>query len=243
MIAPRNAVQCTATAKSTGEQCRRLATLGATVCVRHGAAAGQVRRAAARRVAAAKTAERVEGAFAELMTEMGYDPADTTIDRVVVLGRRLAHAEFMAQTLERLVGDLAPVPELEIHDGVVVTASEAIYGPDHLGDLKAHPLLALLDTWSEKASRYSKLAHDIGIDERRIALDEGERDMMLDFAEALLLAAGPDLGFDYGAEPVRAVLARHARAIEAGSEPLAVGSEPLAGPLAEPGFVAPDKAG
>ena len=42
--------QCTATAKSTGERCRRSPIAGATVCRVHGAGAPQVRQAARRRL-------------------------------------------------------------------------------------------------------------------------------------------------------------------------------------------------
>lgn len=47
------AVQCGATARSTGARCRRWTIRGATVCQVHGGAAGQVRRKAAERVALA----------------------------------------------------------------------------------------------------------------------------------------------------------------------------------------------
>jgi hypothetical protein len=40
------AMRCSAVAKSTGETCRRWSLVGSTVCVKHGAAAGQVRRSA-----------------------------------------------------------------------------------------------------------------------------------------------------------------------------------------------------
>lgn len=48
------AVQCRATAKGTGRQCRRMSLRGAAVCISHGARAPQVRRKAAERVAIAE---------------------------------------------------------------------------------------------------------------------------------------------------------------------------------------------
>jgi len=49
--------QCTATARRTGRQCQKRAIAGARVCLSHGAAAPQVRRAAAERVAFQRAAE------------------------------------------------------------------------------------------------------------------------------------------------------------------------------------------
>lgn len=48
--------QCVATAKATGQRCRRAAIAGGTVCTVHGGRAPQVRRAAAARVEADRAA-------------------------------------------------------------------------------------------------------------------------------------------------------------------------------------------
>ncbi|MCW2767966.1 MAG: hypothetical protein JWO11_3925 [Nocardioides sp.] len=48
---PPHVLRCVGHYKSTGEQCRRVAEDGAVVCDQHGAAAGQVRRRAAERIA------------------------------------------------------------------------------------------------------------------------------------------------------------------------------------------------
>lgn len=52
--------QCTATSSRSGEQCRRRASLGAAVCVMHGAGAPQVKAAAARRLALAEAMTEYE---------------------------------------------------------------------------------------------------------------------------------------------------------------------------------------
>lgn len=46
-----DALRCTARSSRTGRPCRNYAMAGTTVCRSHGAGAGQVRRAAARRIA------------------------------------------------------------------------------------------------------------------------------------------------------------------------------------------------
>lgn len=51
MARVRQALQCAATSKTTGERCRKYAIVGGTVCPSHGGSAPQVRRRAAMRVA------------------------------------------------------------------------------------------------------------------------------------------------------------------------------------------------
>jgi hypothetical protein len=51
---PLGGRQCTARSKRSGQRCQRAPVTGGTVCWAHGGAAGQVRRAAARRVAEAE---------------------------------------------------------------------------------------------------------------------------------------------------------------------------------------------
>jgi hypothetical protein len=51
----RPAVRCKAHSARTGEPCRKFAVKGAVVCTVHGGSAGQVKRAAQRRLAAAAT--------------------------------------------------------------------------------------------------------------------------------------------------------------------------------------------
>lgn len=79
-------VRCSATAKATGERCRRHAIAGAAVCVKHGAGAPQVARQARRRLL---------DAFARralwLMGEAPMpDPATLALARRVDLLRRRA---------------------------------------------------------------------------------------------------------------------------------------------------------
>lgn len=52
------ATRCTATAKGSGQQCKRWAIAGGTVCRAHGGAAGQVKQKAAARLALAEALER-----------------------------------------------------------------------------------------------------------------------------------------------------------------------------------------
>jgi hypothetical protein len=60
MAMVRWAVRCHATAKSTGQTCRRYAIAGSWVCWVHGGAIGHVRAAADRRLLAWKAARRMQ---------------------------------------------------------------------------------------------------------------------------------------------------------------------------------------
>lgn len=83
-----NAVQCTATSKGTGLQCRRLAVRGAVVCVVHGAAEGTPARAKAGERLVAEYEEWIEeaarGAMANI-TRILEDPED---DKVALAASR-----------------------------------------------------------------------------------------------------------------------------------------------------------
>jgi len=83
--------QCTATAKSTGEQCRRAAIKGGTVCHVHGGAASQVKDKAQERLdrmADATTAD-IESNIQDLQSE--YERTDDPEEKLAIMSemRRL----------------------------------------------------------------------------------------------------------------------------------------------------------
>jgi len=75
-------VTCTATAKATGEPCRRAAISGGSVCYVHGGAAPQVKRKAAERIAEAR--DSALDALTQLIGEGRVD-AKVALDAVVKL--------------------------------------------------------------------------------------------------------------------------------------------------------------
>lgn len=65
-------MRCTATCKSSGEQCLKRALAGATVCLSHGAGAPQVREAATRRKAEREEFDAVARIAARHRAERTY---------------------------------------------------------------------------------------------------------------------------------------------------------------------------
>ncbi len=72
--------RCTATAKATGERCKRAAAPGGTVCVKHGGGAPQVRAAAARRVERQAAEAELAAVFGAPLSEA--DPVETVINEI-----------------------------------------------------------------------------------------------------------------------------------------------------------------
>jgi hypothetical protein len=144
------ALRCTANSKQAGRRCRRPASPGQSVCYLHGGRSPQAMRKAQERLEKAK----LEGEIAQLAAELGEDEAGI-VDPIDLLNRSMATSRQMLGLVETLLGEQADLT-----------------GPDHLGDLRAHPLAVLLADWAQIAARTANLALRAGIDERRIELAE-----------------------------------------------------------------------
>lgn len=79
--------RCTATAKGTGERCKRAAILGGTVCVKHGGAAPAVRAAAERR-----KAEAAATAALEVIWNPDAESVKDPVEALAKLAGKLEHA-------------------------------------------------------------------------------------------------------------------------------------------------------
>jgi hypothetical protein len=86
-------VRCKATARRSGEQCQKRAIKGATICLSHGAAASQVRRVAAQRVALQRAAEL-------LGPDVTADPAEVLVAAVRSSAALLGAAEAAVRSDE-----------------------------------------------------------------------------------------------------------------------------------------------
>jgi len=77
-------MRCTATAKTTGERCRRGAIHGGTVCKKHGGAAPQVKRRAQERLRELvhPALDRLEKAINDPKDKQGVRAARDILDRV-----------------------------------------------------------------------------------------------------------------------------------------------------------------
>lgn len=162
--------RCTATAKQTGERCKRRAAPGADVCVIHGGRSPQARAAAAHRL----QRRHLEGDLGALLAELeldasGRDPVDALLDAV-------HRCWAMAKVLGALTGGLS----------TSAGSPDAMWGPNHLGDGAPHVLTTMYGQWLERAARASKLAIDAGVEERRVQLAERVGAVMVDVLRGVL---------------------------------------------------------
>ena len=148
---------------------------GATVCVAHGAAAPQVRAAAARRVEAAKLGRDIGRTLEDVeqsLIDAGVGPADTLADAST---RAAAMMITASSRLEDLTSD----------------------GP--FGET-ADTVALLYERWVALAAKVSKLALDADVDERRVAILDREADAIGAVIEALRWTVVAFLR-EQGAEP------------------------------------------
>lgn len=203
--------RCTATVKSTGQRCRRLAKPGTTVCVKHGANAPHIKRKAAERVEVARVAAevaRIEGTVGQLLDARmrALDPAQALLDAVSRSGAWVAILTELAaelpvreevqdawdRGLQRLMEESAEFldspqgkrPKLNLAGGA------ALYGPDHHGEGAPHVLVVLLGQWEDRHAKVSKMAIDAGIAERQVRLAEGQGRLIVDVLRGALRDVG-----------------------------------------------------
>lgn len=171
--------QCSATARS-GDRCRRSAIPGGTVCHYHGGASPKVREAAVRRLERA----RLEGQVRAMLDELDEPPADHPIEALLdVMDRSAA----MVLLLGAMVG------ELSIDRGDPAQGeggASTLYGPDHLGDARAHVLLQLYGEWLDRKARVARLAVDANVEQRRMELGEQQAERIYGFIALAVLDVG-----------------------------------------------------
>lgn len=141
--------------------------VGIGPCKLHGGKTGAHNRRAARLV----LAETVAALTEDLRPAVeGVHPLDVQLGAV-------EGAHLMRLVYERLVAQLAPQPDTDDGDGDV---REALYGRDHQGDLKSHPLVEGLERWTRTAGDLSSKALAAGVDERRVRLAESHGRLVAD---------------------------------------------------------------
>jgi hypothetical protein len=156
------------------------------VCVAHGGAARQVRLAAERRVAL----DAAMGELKNLGVPLGVHPIEA-------LSNLVAEANGSVAFLRNRVQELG--------DEILVR------GP--YGEMRPNVFLELYGQWSERLARFVKLSIDVGLDERRVRIEEQQAEVIAEVFNLMLA----DLGL--ADDPrARASLARHLRAVAAVAE-------------------------
>jgi hypothetical protein len=180
--------RCAAKSKQTGEQCRQTASAGTTVCRFHGGNAGQVQRAAKRRLALGEAVAELN----RLGIPVEVDPSEAMLAMVHEAAGNVAFLRMRVQQLEqggRLTGDpddedlldaLANMSESK----TVKSLRGAIAGRVDPKNWKAerHVLVAMYDDERERLVRWAKACRDAGVEEHRVQLAEKQGQML---AEAL----------------------------------------------------------
>ena len=181
--------RCTAHSKRTGQQCKRWAIPGGTVCTMHGGAAPRVQEAARRRLLAAE-------AVADLAT-FGVHIETTPVEALEAMlweaAGNVAVLRQLVNTLPLQVSGLIGAGE----DGDLVFAE----GPALAGRLKNDSTAAAPHIWvvmynaeRDRLARLAEACAKLGIDERRVRLAEAQVAKLFDhvsgaMADAELTAA------------------------------------------------------
>lgn len=166
---------CSAHRRSDGHFCKRFPLNGSRVCVRHGAAAPQVRALAAQRYGMTRAQEACD----RLGVQVDIDPGEALIEMV---REAAGNVEFY----RTLVAELAIHPEDDDRqlddsgDPYWVRGETGVYGLTYhqsgipTGEAKPHILVVLYNEERDKLVRYSKEALAAGVEERRLRLAEAD---------------------------------------------------------------------
>lgn len=164
------AARCTATAKGSGERCKRAATQGAPVCRVHGGAAPQVRRKAAERLAAHE-------ALGEL-ARRGVTPVDNPL-----------------AALASLAGEILTAKDV-FRDRVARLQEEAWRFTDDKGGEQLRAEIAMYERALDRSARVLADIARLKIDERLMAITEAQGQMVAAVIVAVLerLELGEEAG-------------------------------------------------
>lgn len=167
--------RCTANTKA-GRPCRSAPVRGASVCWKHGGAAPQVRRAAARRVAL----QGITKEAARLGGMVDVDPLQAIVEMV-----REAAANVAAYRLG--IDGLG----IEVAAGGSGVAFPSSYDDKGKRDpALAHILVELYNGERERLVRFSKMALDAGIEVKRLELAQEQASLVADAIRAAVDASG-----------------------------------------------------
>jgi len=153
--------RCTARSKQSGERCKRPATRGTRVCRMHGGAAGQVQRAAKRRLEAQEAREAV--------VRLGVEAGLGKLDPKEALELELWRTHVQVLMYEQLVEQLG---------------LDQLHGPTFhatgrpTGERKPHVIVELRDRERRHLADVALSASKAGVEERRVRIEEDRAQMV-----------------------------------------------------------------
>lgn len=142
---------------ATFRACRKVRMRGQLVCSTHGGSSPQALAKAARRL----EERRVESELGKVLAAAGESAAGLGAEEVLL--EQLWRAAAMARLLETLVGE---------------RGEDGLLGRNHHQERTEHPYAGMLRQWTGEAARLAKLALDANIDQRRVAIAEGQAQML-----------------------------------------------------------------
>lgn len=165
--------RCTATSKSTGEQCKAYAIEGAEVCRMHGGSAPQVRRKAKER----KARYDAEAAAAKQIENLAFhveDGEDGVTDPLDMLQRLAAEIDIYREKLGHLVNNLY---------GQLTTTND-------LGEVKVHPVVDLYERALDRAARIADRMLALDIEGRKVDIAQQQANMVAAVVLRVLVEVG-----------------------------------------------------
>lgn len=200
---------------SNGAPCGAWAVRGTAVCVAHGGAAPQVKKAAARRLAIAEAKRMVALAGVDM------DPLEHLLDS-------LHRAYQLVLVWSTMVADLDDASADEMHDirgslnytaapfdspnELHVTTNERLLGFNYKGEAQLHPFVTAHERALDRHAKIAKQCLDAGIDERRMRMTEAQVDLAQRAFEGML----EEMGLTHvQRQEARQAYARHLRLVPA----------------------------
>jgi hypothetical protein len=182
--------------------CGRTNSDGNQACYTHGGPRSSKARQHARRAAIKPRSKALSTAIAtlnQLGIPMETDPLEALI------GQLSESAGIVAIFRERL--QALRIPKAGEGGGL-----DAIFGPDHTGDLAPHILLALYNEERERFAKLAKLALDAGVQERQVRVIEQQATLFADLMRKVL--DDPTLGLsEIQRQTGRRIAASHLRLV------------------------------
>ncbi|UIU47015.1 hypothetical protein [Microcystis phage MinS1] len=172
----KDAPRCTATAKGTGEQCKRRPIPGGSVCVKHGGGAAQVRAAADARVAARQAVLAVES----FGLPREVDPHTALLEE---LHRTAGAVEWLGAVVADLERDALVWGRVKETHGTQLEK-----GTDNGVTYQAGPN-AFVELWQRERKHLVDVARECiraGIEERRVRLAESAGQQLASVVRAVL---------------------------------------------------------
>lgn len=204
-------------AEGRGNPCGVYAIPGQATCRYHNLTAATSRATGEERATEAKGWATVGALLAEAAADLEPGNEIDAFTDMLTISRRMVRAATMfladlpteADATVETVYDEKGAPHT-----VVTTTTPGLFGPNSRGEVSVHVAEKLLGDWVDRQTRIEKAAADIGLETRRIALEEATaKAVVLVVQRSLARAAALGIGPEDPAMP--GIVATEMRAIEA----------------------------